>query len=219
MRLTRRKLTATHALCRCCPTPLFYVHTVQWEYAYNTWYKRTLAELCECPFVSCVVCILSLHCTHSLSAVCVCTHYVHTPMHTLAERSVCMHALRTHTRLTLPESPRARSMSPSMQDSIAQLGAFVGATTARPPPQPEYMGYDPVFKSHYPKFYGVMGVRPDFVVCRRVLLLSLWRKEVLTCFSRTIFSPCACTVLSWKTTPSIVPILTLFCWLSCGCRV
>mmetsp|Transcript_30619 Transcript_30619/g.44752 ORF Transcript_30619/g.44752 Transcript_30619/m.44752 type:complete len:126 (+) Transcript_30619:3-380(+) len=45
-------------------------------------------------------------------------------------------------------------MSPSMQDSIAQLGAFVGATTARPPPPPEYPGYDPVFKSHYPKFYG-----------------------------------------------------------------
>ena len=111
-------------------------------------------------------------------------------MYTRAKRSVCMHALRTHTRWALPESPHARRMSPSMQDSIAQLGAFVGATTARPPPPPEYPGYDPVFKSHYPKFYGVMGVRPDFVVCRRVLLLCLCDgKECLPVAHARFFLP------------------------------
>jgi hypothetical protein len=49
-----------------------------------------------------------------------------------------------------------RRMSPAMEDSIGQLSAFVAATTPKQSaaPQPEYPGYDPVFKSHYPKFYA-----------------------------------------------------------------
>jgi len=46
-------------------------------------------------------------------------------------------------------------MSPAMEDSVAQLGAFVVATAPKPPPAPDYPGYDPVFKKHYPLFYKV----------------------------------------------------------------
>ena len=42
-----------------------------------------------------------------------------------------------------------------MEDSVAQLGAFVVATAPKPPPAPDYPGYDPVFKKHYPLFYKV----------------------------------------------------------------
>jgi hypothetical protein len=42
-----------------------------------------------------------------------------------------------------------------MEDSVAQLGAFVAATAPKPPPPPEYPGYEPVFKKHYPLFYKV----------------------------------------------------------------
>jgi hypothetical protein len=46
-------------------------------------------------------------------------------------------------------------LSPAMEDSVAQLGAFVGATTPKPPPPKPYVGYDDVFKTHYPKFFKV----------------------------------------------------------------
>ena len=44
-------------------------------------------------------------------------------------------------------------MSPAMQDSVGQLGAFVNATTPKPPPPAPYPGYDAVFQKHYPRFY------------------------------------------------------------------
>ena len=52
-----------------------------------------------------------------------------------------------------------------MEDSVAQLGAFVAATAPKPPPPPEYPGYEPVFKKHYPLFYKVCAPAADALGC------------------------------------------------------